>query len=321
MQTESHIHARRWPVGFTLIELLVVITIIAVLVGLLLTGVNAAREASRRSSCQNNLRQVGLGVLAFETAHGKFPPGKKWSAPASDENRFSIAWSAELLSFIEEDQILRNMDFSVPLTDPRNLPATSQLISIYLCPSTSRREVHRGPDERLMNLGTNTGDGLGCIDYLGISGPDRKERNPVNGEKYGRQRGVLVGTKGLPNADTLVEPPAVRVKHITDGLSKTICIAECTGRGVEIQDGQVDSFNGAWASGSNVSHVENGINTTKVPNAWYKERIISDHWGGANVVVCDSAVVFLSNDTDKQLLMHACSRDGGETDAASLFQR
>jgi len=316
----------RWSLGksagFTLVELLVVITITAILLGLLLTGVNAAREASRRAACQNNLRQIGLAINGFEAAHGKYPAGKRWSGPSTDANRFSIAWSVSLLNFVEEGDLYDLINFYVPFTDPQNLPVTGQLIPVYLCPSTSRREEHRGPDERLVNLGPTSGDGLGCIDYLGISGPDKGKKNPVTHMDYGRQRGVLIGTKGFPDSATMIDPPAIRPKHITDGLSKTICVSECTGRGAEIDDqGGVDSLNGAWASGTNVTHIDKGINSSKTPTAWYKERIFSDHVAGANVLVCDAAVIFLSNDTDRDLVLHACSRDGGEPDVDALFSR
>src|SRR5688500_3786900 len=92
---------RRHKRGFTLVELLVVIAIVGVLLALLLPAVQAARESSRRQQCQNNLRQIGLGLNNYESAHKKFPAGKKWSGPPNDPASFSLAWSSFLLDNLE----------------------------------------------------------------------------------------------------------------------------------------------------------------------------------------------------------------------------
>lgn len=298
--------------AFTLVELLVVIAIIGVIISLLVPAVQASRESARRTACQNNLRQIGIGLRHFETVTRKWPPGRKWSGPRDLPTTFSLAWSSFLLNYIEEQTIDDAINYSLSFTDPVNLPYTGQVVPIYLCPSTSRIEEHRTEDGHLINLGGLPGEGLGCIDYLGISGPDRDAKHPITKEFYGRQRGVLIGTKGLPDGDKMIEPPPITSAKIVDGLSYTMCVTECTGRGVDVKDGQIDSLNGAWASGSNVTHIDKKVNADDPPDVWYDERIFSDHPGGAQALMCDASVQFLSDDTEKTVLRSICSRDGGE---------
>jgi prepilin-type N-terminal cleavage/methylation domain-containing protein/prepilin-type processing-associated H-X9-DG protein len=300
--------------GFTLVELLVVIAVIGILIALLLPAINAARESGRRTTCKNHLKQIGLAIHNHVSARRVFPPGKRWSGPRHLEETFSISWSASLLNYSESEVVLSGIDFSIPLTDPRNLPSTGMVIDIYLCPSASDFESHRSPEGRLVGLAPNPGNGMGCIDYLGISGPNRKKTNPADGNKYGRQRGVLIGTKGLPNEDTIVAPPAIKPSHITDGLSHTACVTECTGRGADVtKSGKIDSLNGAWASGSNVSHILGRVNGTQPPDAWREERIYSQHPGGANLLMADGSVSFLTEQVAAQIIRSLCSRNGEES--------
>lgn len=304
---------RRGPLGVTLTELLVVIAVVGLLIALLLPAVQAARESSRRSACQNNLRQIGLALTNYEAAHRKFPPGKRWSAERTDPNAFDYAWSSIVLGYLEEEALRLAIDFDEPLTSPKNTPHASTVLPIYLCPSATTLSPHRSPGGRLVGLGGQPGDGLACIDYLGVSGPNRKETNPATGEAYGPQRGVLLGTKRLPDEDTLTEPPAVTTSRITDGLSHTVAVVECTGRGADLnKEGFVKNLNGAWASGSNISHISKGVNRVDPPKAWDDERVFSEHPSGANALAADGSVRFLSNDIDEEPMLALCSRDGGE---------
>jgi prepilin-type N-terminal cleavage/methylation domain-containing protein len=305
--------------GFSLVELLVVIAIIGILLSLVLVAVQSAREAARRTQCQNNFRQLGIGLATYESANKKWPAGKKWSGPPTDPNRFTIAWSAFLLDHIEEHRLKDAIDFKKPFTDPANLPATSTIVTIYLCPSTGEVEEHRTPEGRLYNLGGMPGEGLACIDYMGISGPDKDSKHPVTKQIYGRQRGVLVGTKGMPLDEEKIEPVPITSAKITDGLSYTICITECTGRGVSMKDGVIDALHGAWASGVNVTHIDEGVNDKKPPKAWYDERIYAEHPGGAHVLVCDGSVQFLNEDVEKSLIRSLCTRDGDEPMPERVF--
>ncbi len=135
-----------------------------------------------------------------------------------------MAWSAFFLPYIEETAIDEQLDLSKDLLDEINRKPARSIISTYLCPSSSKTEKHRHPSGYLKDIPDDQGGGFGCVDYLGISGPGRKEEDPF-GKDYGRNHnhGVLISLKGLPSRSLV--PPAIRTEHIKDGLSKTICVA------------------------------------------------------------------------------------------------
>jgi prepilin-type N-terminal cleavage/methylation domain-containing protein len=138
--------------GFTLVELLVVIAIIGVLVALLLPAVQAAREAARRSQCSNNLKQVGLATLNYETTQGHLPVGSTTERAAINGPYYST-WTIDLLPFIEQQATHQLWDPTVPLVHADHRQLRETFISGYLCPSdqgTSELSMpESGPGSRL----------------------------------------------------------------------------------------------------------------------------------------------------------------------------
>ena len=127
--------------GFTLIELLVVIAIIGVLVGLLLPAVQQAREAARRSSCSNNLKQMGLAVHNYADVNPeRFPVGwvgeyenGEWHG---DEGE-GFGFASRMLPFIEQNNVYKTINFGQQVSHSSNATARTTVISAFMCPSDS----------------------------------------------------------------------------------------------------------------------------------------------------------------------------------------
>jgi len=110
-ETVMGINSPRQRHAFTLVELLVVIAIIGTLVGLLLPAVQAAREAARRSQCQNNMKQLGLGVLNFESASRKLPSPGQCDSTGSSSTTYNIhSIATVILPYIEQTNLYNQFD-------------------------------------------------------------------------------------------------------------------------------------------------------------------------------------------------------------------
>ena len=123
--------------GFTLIELLVVIAIIAILIGLLLPAVQKVREAAARMKCQNNLKQIGLGLHNYESANQKFPPGFT-STPTGvdlDGTGPGWGWAAYLLPQMEQDNLYRQIVLGTDILAPVHASVRNTVLAGFRCPS------------------------------------------------------------------------------------------------------------------------------------------------------------------------------------------
>jgi len=205
--------------GFTLVELLVVIAIIGTLVGLLLPAVQSAREAARRSACTNNLKQLGLGVLNFESARRRLPQA---NSNVNSSQGFSVvggySWVTAILPFLEETNLYTQISsnssrlatvFSTTVNQTQAKTSLPQLV----CPSFAGDKANA------------TGNGVtGCAvtNYKGIAAAGFGAANVPYSD--GRQGGVITLEKY--GSETTAPYTGISLAQITDGTSKTFMIGE-----------------------------------------------------------------------------------------------
>ena len=213
------------PRAFTLVELLVVIAIIGILVALLLPAIQAAREAARRSQCTNNLRQLGIAALNYESSRKEFPYGRRSGTVANPDGTAStvVQWGhlVYILKYTEEDAIYNMIDFrpSPPALGTAQQDARLQQPAIFLCPSDYPDRM----DEVACSQADKSWLGAGRTNYFGNGG-----------SKTGRTFSVPAVAPAQDfredNDGIYVTNVAIKIKQITDGTSHTAIYAEkCKG--------------------------------------------------------------------------------------------
>jgi prepilin-type N-terminal cleavage/methylation domain-containing protein len=246
---------RKTSRGFTLVELLVVIAIIGILVALLLPAVQAAREAARRSQCQNHLKQIALGMLNHESTHGHFPVGG-WSPVRSGDPDMGAGedqpggWTYNAMPYIEE-QSLHDMGAGLPDAQKRQAMFRRDQIpvSVYYCPT--RRPARALPTTAVnwnyppgvttpflaartdyaMNVGNAQCDYDVAVSTC-LSGGKPVPPSWNSGVLWfavytqGMASPNPVDQRGNANPTPLYDNVLVKLKHITDGTSKTYLVGE-----------------------------------------------------------------------------------------------
>jgi prepilin-type N-terminal cleavage/methylation domain-containing protein/prepilin-type processing-associated H-X9-DG protein len=297
--------------GFTLVELLVVMAIVGVLVALLLPAVQSARESARRTSCANNLHQIGVALQSFHDAHQKLPPSRYFNG--------SPTWFAIMLPFIEEQNLGQLWHLDERFYADVNRAARETSVGIFRCPSRD------GP-ELVVDSQGNSGDleTLGAAgDYAGNSGSD-DPRGPYPAYWRPTANGVLITARmfdipGYPDRNWQSE---ISFQRITDGLTKTLLVGE---RHIPFGnlDVQGSVYNGdnqtncARVAGRHAPLAQSPADRTNCRTLNDCENCVCDNFGSWHAGVCqflfcDGHVSALAVDIDGTLLDHLATRADGE---------
>ena len=322
--------------GFVLSDLLVSLAILGVLSALLFPAIQHARESTRRLACQNNLRQMGIALQAFQAAHGRFPPSASASQFHNVENcdpqEVAIednpgkctdydSWTAACLPFMSSVTLSDDYLHGHPWSSIANRAVVGTRLSIFRCPSAP--EGDRSDRHHVL--------GAAATDYGAIAEVDR---------------GVYTILFGVPDPGStgrlglLAEYQTTSPVEVTDGLSNTMMVDECAGRPVpyvlgkpmstsqfaKYSDDEVVVIDAklwveegvGWADpdaafsvdGSGTDGVE--VYGPRMINATNAGETYSFHRGGAPFLYGDGSVRFLDESIDPWIYIALCTRAGGE---------
>ncbi|QEL17958.1 DUF1559 domain-containing protein [Limnoglobus roseus] len=295
--------------GFTLIELLVVIAIIAILIGLLLPAVQKVREAAARAKCQNNLKQIGIGLHAYHDANGRFPAG------ATVAN--GLSWRVYVLPYVEQDSLYKLFDLGAGAWNggtnregPNKMVHALNRISVFNCPSVPVIQASNGSSTLVDGRKTFTSD------YHGVAGP--KGTNPVTGAAYAVDANPT-GNGGFALQGILGKDTKTRFASTIDGTSNTLMVGEVS---VKWNSNILESDGADWVRGmsgngmAGCRNVQNAINTPYT-GVYNDISFGSPHNGGAQFAMGDGSVRFVQATVDLVVLKATASMDGGEIQIAN----
>lgn len=322
--------------GFTLVELLVVIAIIGVLVALLLPAIQAARESARRMSCANNLKQIGLAILNYESSKKALPPG---TLSSNKDGVNGFAWHTEILPFAEFSSLANEIDAAKKnLAKVENDRRTGQQVTVYPDPYTIgdkynelQLSVYRCPSDmaRFDDLAILTwGKYLQATNYAGVMGSAiaRGDTDQILGNNMSTDGCLFFNSN-------------IKLKEITDGTSNTFVAGERwyqvrswliggrkEGSFVMYATKNIDRSippNGEFTAGYYVQHNAFRGESAEVPAAQQKVPLNDLYWSsqhpsGLHFTFADGSVHFVSADIDGNTWEAYGSRNGSETGFQSI---
>lgn len=316
--------------AFTLVELLVVIAIIGILVALLLPAIQAAREAGRRSSCQNKIRQLGVALHNFHDVRNQFPPGAenlvfpKPTPTGATANVSGTSWIVYILPYIEQEPLYRQYRWDLSYNTVENAPIGETTIATLFCPSGPDPQKYLDPNTNLTKNRTTH--------YYGVMGPAGLT-NPTTITIGTTSYPYTVGDAALNGAwsahgmlshyrettGSVSSFRIVRMADVTDGTSTTLMVGE---RSIHLPLGKTNDYR-SWLRGNtsgsgSCKNVSYPINSTFYNGSTNFNHISfgSDHPGGCHFVMGDASVKFVKEDVN--LLAYMASASMGEKEFVEL---
>lgn len=291
--------------GFTLIELLVVIAIIAILIAILLPAVQQAREAARRSQCKNNLKQIGLAMHNYHDVHRSLPPG--WimvedGEPEPHEGVNGSGWATHLLPMLDQNNVWELFDANYGIEQPENDTFRLNTLTVFRCPSDPSKErwtifEEDDPTVALVDLPT--------ANYVGVYGTEE-----FPGHSHGGGPVVHTGDEGIGDGPLFLNS-VTKFRDFLDGPSNTLLVGE---RMTDEQKEWHSTWVGVVPDGEETIARVLAIadHTPNHPDAHFDD-FSSHHTGGAQFVMGDGRVRFISENIDHDLYQGLMTLQGNET--------
>ncbi len=332
MPENSESRIRNTKGGFTLVELLVVITIIGILISLLLPAVQSAREAARRLQCQNNLKQLALGVLNHESAHGFIPSGGWGWRWTGDPNRgFGReqpgGWTYDVLPFIEQDSLwMLGIDGQRDtITDAQRDGAWQRdqtPLSAFVCPTRRRAAVYPRPKGQAYWNGRPV-HSAGVVDYAINAGNThaRWYDGPGSMSAAATYDWNYNGAQG--NTGVSFARSEITIADIRDGTTNTYLLGEKYLSPDHYADGRATDDDMGMYEGA-------AYDTYRWCHANYKpmqdrtgvlgeNQFGSAHSGGLNMAFCDGSVRSISYSINPDIHARLGHRASGQPVDASQY--